>query len=225
MRQQRPRGSTTRDVVVGAALDVVDSVGVDALTIRAVARVAGAPTMSLYTHFANKQELLDLMYAEVSRRLFPDSGQATWQAELRHLGLHMRRTLVAHPHWTPLLSRHARPLVVPVRDRVLSLMIESGIAAAEALQSLASVFFVVLGLCLTELQFRRPDGSSELSRRFERLRAEFGAEGEGQSGEPSSREAFGKLPELNVEDSFELSLETLIAGVSALRLPGRARSS
>lgn len=223
MRQQRPRGSTTRDVVVGAALDVVDSVGVDALTIRAVARAAGAPTMSLYTHFANKEELLDLMYAEISRRLYPDSGEPSWQAELRSLGLHMRQTLVQHPQWMPLLSRHARPLVVPVRDRVLKMMIESGIAAAEALQSLASVFFVVLGLCLMELQFRRPDGSSELSRRFERLRAEFGERGQGPSGEPTSREAFGKLPELTVEDSFELSLETLIVGIAALRSSSRAR--
>lgn len=220
MRQQRPRGTTTRAAVVSAALDVVDSVGVDALTIRAVARAVGAPPMSLYTHFANKEELLDLMYAEVSRRLYPDSGQATWQAELLTLGRHMRQTLMQHPRWTPLLSRYSVPLVVPVRDRVLRLMMDSGVAAAEALPSLSAVFLVALGLCLTELHFRGPDGTSELARRFERLKAEFATEGADAGAaaeEPTSRDAFDKMRKLDLSQSFELSLETLIAGISARR--------
>lgn len=216
MRQQRPRGSTTREAVVSAALDVVDDVGVEALTIRAVARAVGAPPMSLYTHFANKEELLDLMYAEVSRRLYQDSGQGTWQAELRVLGRHMRAMLMQHPRWTPLLSRHAVPLVVPVRERVLKLMIESGIAASDALPRLATVFLVALGLCLTELTFRTPDGGSALSRRFERVKEEFAAMGEGAADEPTSREAFARMGKLDLSSSFELSIDTLIAGIEAL---------
>jgi AcrR family transcriptional regulator len=174
--------------------------------------------MSLYTHFANKEELLDLMYAEVSRRLYPDSGQPTWQSELLVLGRHMRATLAQHPRWTPLLSRHSVPLVVGVRERMLRLMIDSGIPAADALRSLASVFLVVLGLCFVELHFRSPDGAFELSQRFDRLKAEFGAEAPGAaSEEPTSRQAFARLPKLDIEESFELSLRTLIVGIDATR--------
>ncbi len=186
----------------------------EALTIRAVARAVGAPPMSLYTHFSNKEALLDLMYAEVSRRLYPDSGQPTWQAELVTLGKHIRATLMEHPRWTPLLSRHTEPLRVPVRDRMLALMIASGIAPHTALRSLATVFLVAIGLCLTELHFRAPDGTSELTRRFERLKAQFGAEASDRaSEEPTSRDAFGKVARLELSESFELSLEMLVAGI------------
>ena len=68
MRRQRPRGTTRPEAVVDAALKVVDEVGVDGLTIRAVAGLVGAPPMSLYTHFDNKEGLLDFMNAEISRR-------------------------------------------------------------------------------------------------------------------------------------------------------------
>jgi AcrR family transcriptional regulator len=214
MRQQRPRGSTTRDAIVSAALDVVDSVGVEALTIRAVAKAVGAPPMSLYTHFANKEELLDLMYAEVSRRLYPDSGQPTWQGELLELGRHVRATLLEHPLWTPLLSRYSVPLVVAVRERALQLMIADGIPPAEALKSLSSVFLVVLGLCLTELHFRGPDGVSSLSRRFDRLREEFKAGDESQEM-PATRVAFNKLGRLDLNDAFDLALSRLIAGIAS----------
>lgn len=218
MRHQRPRGSTTREAVVSAALDVVDSVGVEALTIRAVARAVGAPPMSLYTHFANKEELLDLMYAEVSRRLYPDSGQATWDAELRALGRHMRATLMQHPRWTPLLSRHAVTLVVPVRERVLKLMLESGVAAHDALPRLTTVFLVSLGLCLAELHFRNPDGSSQLTRRFERVKAELATTGAvgAVADEPTSRDAFARMGKLDLSRSFELAIDMLIAGIGVL---------
>jgi len=79
-RRQRPRGSITREAVVFAALAVVDRQGPQALTIRSVARQVGAPPMSLYTHFANKDELMDLMVSEIVRHLYRDNGNATWQS-------------------------------------------------------------------------------------------------------------------------------------------------
>lgn len=216
MRQQRPRGATTREAIVSAAVDVVDSVGVDALTIRAVAKAVGAPPMSLYTHFGNKEELLDLMYAEVSRRLYPDSGQPTWQGELLALGRHVRSTLLQHPRWTPLLSRYSVPVVVTVRERVLGLMIADGIPPAAALQSLAAVFLAVLGLCLTELQFRGPDGASSLGRRFDQLREEF-EQADETSQLPATRLAFKELRRLNLESTFDLALTRLIDGIAGSR--------
>jgi AcrR family transcriptional regulator len=69
MRRQRPRGTITQDAVIDAALTIVDRAKVDGLTIRAVARQVGAPPMSLYSHFANKEQLLDLMYGELVRRM------------------------------------------------------------------------------------------------------------------------------------------------------------
>lgn len=212
MRQQRPRGTTTRESVVSAALDVVDSVGLDNLTIRAVAAAVSAPPMSLYTHFANKEELLDLMFVELSRRLYPDSGQPTWQGELSALARHLRRTLLEHPSWTPILSRRVTVAsAVPVRERILKLMVEAGMTAEAALGGLSAVVLGTIGLVLVELRFREGDGGSALGKRFESLKSHFD---EQQAGDqPTTRQAFVGTPSFAIEKSFELMLETLIAGL------------
>jgi len=212
MRQQRPRGTTTRESVISAALDVIDDVGFDNLTIRAVAAAVSAPPMSLYTHFANKEELLDLMYVELARRLYPDSGEQTWQGELAALARHVRSTLLAHPHWTPLLSRRVSVTsAVAVRERILTLMVESGIRADAALAGVSAVVLGTIGFVLAEHRFREGDGSSAFDRRFERLKTHFEEQPEGE--EPTTRLAFAGTPSFAMQKSFEMMLETLIMGL------------
>jgi AcrR family transcriptional regulator len=209
MRQQRPRGTTTRDAVVNAALDVVDNVGVEALTIRAVASAVGAPPMSLYTHFANKEELLDLMFAEMTRRLYADPGFDTWQAQLFGLSSQMRKTLLEHPRWAALLSRPAQPMFVAFRERVLKMMTSAGLSAGDAMRAFTSVAMVAIGLAFVELTFREPGGASSFSRRFERAREWFE---QADQAEPTTREAFAAA-RFDLRETFELSLRALIVGL------------
>jgi len=215
MRQQRPRGTTTRESVVSAALDVVDEVGFDALTIRAVAAAVNAPPMSLYTHFANKEELLDLMYLEVSHRLYPDSGEARWQTELVALARHVRVTLLAHPRWTPILSRPAPPVPptgVSARERLLKLMVAAGMSPAGALSGVTSAVLGTIGFVLLELKFSGTDGESTLGRRFDRLKEWF-EEHPVAEIEPTTREAFAAAASFDMGAAYENLLQTIIAGL------------
>ena len=221
MRQQRPRGTTTRDSVVNAALAVVDEVGFDDLTIRAVATAVNAPPMSLYTHFANKEELLDLMYLEVSHRLYPDSGEATWQAELFALGRHVRKTLLAHPRWTPILSRPAPtppPTRASARERLLSLMVAAGMSPAAALSGMSSAVLGTIGFVLLEVTFQGNDGESTLGRRFQGLKAWFD-EHQLPEVEPTTRAALARAPSFEMGAAHDSLLQTLIAGLEP-RTPG-----
>jgi TetR/AcrR family tetracycline transcriptional repressor len=221
MRQQRPRGTTTRDSVVQAALDVVDQVGLDALTIRAVAAAVSAPPMSLYTHFANKEELMNLMYGAVTARLYVDSGCATWQTELSALGHHIRETLLAHPRWTPILSRRTAPTVVGVRERVLAMMAASGFTAPAALTGLSSIVLSTIGLVLVELTYREPDGGSTLTGRFNRLKALFDESEPSEA--PTIHEAFAKAPVFEFTSLFDFSVKALITGLEQSVAPRAAR--
>jgi AcrR family transcriptional regulator len=221
MRQQRPRGTTTREAVVDAALRIVDRVGIDGVTIRAIARLVDAPPMSLYTHFANKEELLNLMYAEVSRRMYVDAGHATWREELWALAQHLRRTLLQHPRWTPILSRPTPNVAVPVRERILTLMVETGMTPGDALQALSTVIITAIGLTLVELTFREPDGVSSFLRRFESLRNRLENEDEAIT-EPTTRDAFSRAPRLDLEDTFASSINNLMDGVE-LRRPASSK--
>jgi AcrR family transcriptional regulator len=209
MRQQRPRGTTTREAVVNAALEVVDRLGVEALTIRAVATAVGAPPMSLYTHFANKEELLDLMFGEMAQRLYADPGLDTWQAQLFALANQVRRTLLEHPRWAVLLSRPAQPMSVALRERVLKMMTRAGMTPGDALRAFSSIILVAIGLAFVELTFQDPEGASSFSRRFDRAREWF--EHADQS-EPTTRQAFASARHFNLGETFELTLQRLIAG-------------
>ena len=219
MRQQRPRGTTTRDSIVQAALDVVDQVGLEALTIRAVAGAVSAPPMSLYTHFANKEELIKLMYVAVTTRLYVDSGCQTWQSELSALGHHIRETLLAHPRWTPILSRRSVPTVIGVRERVLAMMAASGFTAPAALAGLSSIVLSTIGLVLVELTYSEPDGGSTLTGRFNRLKALMDESEPSEA--PTTREAFANAPDFELKSLFDFSIQTLIVGLeqSVVRPP------
>lgn len=207
---------------MSAALGVVDDVGFDALTIRAVAAAVSAPPMSLYTHFANKEELLDLMYMEVSNRLYPDSGEATWQSELLALARHVRVTLLAHPRWTPILSRAAPPpppTSASPRERLLGMMVTAGMSPTAALAGLSSAVLATIGFVLMELTFSGADGESNVGRRYDHLKSWFD-EHRVPEVEPTTREAFARAPRFKMSDAHETIVQTLIAGLdNGLRAP------
>lgn len=168
--------------------------------------------MSLYTHFANKAELLDLMYIEMARRLYPDSGLPTWQTALAAMARHLRETLLAHPHWTPLISRQAPPTPMASRERLLRMMVEAGLSSEIALRGMSAVLVLSIGLTLVEVTFRDADGTSSFARRFERQRSWLEREGDPEL-EPTSREAFARVRTFEFEKSFEFTIKTMIEGL------------
>jgi TetR/AcrR family transcriptional regulator, tetracycline repressor protein len=78
-----PRPQLSRDVVVGAALKVVESDGGDALTMRRVADEIGVSASALYGYIANKEELVQLVLEQIMEEIrLPEPG-ASWQDMLR----------------------------------------------------------------------------------------------------------------------------------------------
>lgn len=203
---------TTREQVVNAALRVVDEAGVDGLTIRAVAAAAGTPPMSLYTHFAKKEQLLDLMYEEIAQRIYPGPELTTWPAALSGFCHNLRQVLLDHPQWTPLVSRPAAVLSLPARERLLSLMTQSGISAERALAMLSSAGLLALGLTTVEQSYRDEAGVSQFARRLENLRTRsedpaFVAQN------PVTRQALKRSSRLDLSEHFRSVVTAFIAGL------------
>jgi AcrR family transcriptional regulator len=184
---------------VDAALALADQVGIDRLTIRAVAKLADVPTMSLYSHFSSKDELLDLMQAEVTQRLFADEQYATWQTALVAVCMRLRDVLMAHPHWVPLLSRTTSFVPPEVRERLLQLMLADGVSRAWAASALASALTVAKGLVLLELA-DTVAGPSSL------VRPTLGAAPE--SGAASTHDA---------AETFAVAVRTYVRGLESAR--------
>lgn len=215
MRKQRPRGSITRDALVNAALLVADRDGIERLTIRAVADALGAPPMSLYTHFANKNELLDLMYAEIARRAYLYEGHESWQSELLALAHRIRSLLSEHPHWTPLLARPVPPLEVTLREQVLRLMVADQMSSVDALMGLSSVALTAIGLMLVESTLQGSGQETVMAKRFERLKE--WVETEDGDEHPTTRAALANVARFQFDPVFQFAIHSLITGLEAKR--------
>lgn len=89
----------TREEIAGAALQIADADGIEALSMRRVAGELGVGTMSLYYYVQTKAELLDLMHdAMIAEVVVPeDELPSDWRGALETIA---RRALAAtrrHP--------------------------------------------------------------------------------------------------------------------------------
>jgi AcrR family transcriptional regulator len=105
-------GGLTRSALVSAAIAIADAEGLDAVSIRRLAAELGARPMSLYTHIASKDDLLDLMVHEaIADVLVPEPMPEHWREALAEIARHAYATFVAHPWILAAFSR--RPQVGP----------------------------------------------------------------------------------------------------------------
>jgi TetR/AcrR family transcriptional regulator, tetracycline repressor protein len=124
-RQGVPRPRLSREVVVAAALEVLERG--DALTMRRVADQIGVSASSLYGYVDNKDELvnlvLDRIFAEVD---VPPTG--SWQETLRQFGRAMLAMYRRHRGVALLtLGRvGVTPSMFPMAERILSELRSAG---------------------------------------------------------------------------------------------------
>ncbi len=206
------RTKVSGDEVVNAALQVVDEAGLDGLTIRAVAAVAGMSPMSLYVHFASKEQLLDHMARELSRRLYDAGEHSAWQASLRASCHCMRNLLLEHPNWLPLVSRPAPVADLPARERLLRQMVADGFTPEQAFKHVTHGGLVTLGMTMLELEYRDPDGGTLFARRIENLRAQS-LEISSEVNSPATRAALRSSADLNFSASYHAILDAFISGI------------
>jgi AcrR family transcriptional regulator len=224
MNEPAGRPPVSKHALIEAAMTLVDRHGLAALTIRKLAAEVRAPPMSLYKHFASKEQLQDLMFDRLVQRLFPAHGGSTWQHEFETAGRHARNELLAHPHWIPLLTRP----VVPVSslgfyDHLLRLMVEDGFRRDAAVHAFSSAMSFALGFVLTERMMTSRHGVVGPLRRLVLLKEAITHFPPGTYRYiASAKSAFDGW---SFDRVFDLGLRSLIAGIesSFVRSPGTAR--
>jgi AcrR family transcriptional regulator len=130
-----PRIPLSRERVLRAAIDLVDTEGIDALTMRNLAGRLGVEAMSLYYHVANKEALLDgvvdTLVGEIEHELGGfdvDATDADWKQQLRSRILSARRVMLRH-RWAPALIEtrtSMTPTLLRYMDSLLGIMIRGG---------------------------------------------------------------------------------------------------
>jgi AcrR family transcriptional regulator len=175
--RSRPAMSTGRmstDRIMAAALQIVDTEGSHALTMRRLGQALDRKVMTLYRYVPSKDALLDGVVARVLTGLAIDPAAADWRQELRDLATSFRALALAHPHAVPLLV--TRPLTRPLGQRppatlrpledFLELLIRAGFSPASALHAYRLFFGFLHGHVLDELQvlIDNPDETDDLLR-------------------------------------------------------------
>jgi AcrR family transcriptional regulator len=97
-RPRGPRPGITRDDVVAAGLAIADTEGLEAVSMRRVAQDLGVGTMTLYSHVADKGELLDLMNDRVMAEVVIPAGEvpADWREALSDLARRTAASMIRH---------------------------------------------------------------------------------------------------------------------------------
>jgi AcrR family transcriptional regulator len=150
----RPR--LTREKVLRAALEFVDANGLAALSMHKLGAELGVQGMSLYSHVASKDALLDgIVEAMTWEAQMPPADGADWRDALRHLAREIRGIILRHPAAASLLV--SRP-VMPVRrleqvNAYVKLLMRAGFTEDRAMDVLRTVVVYAHGYALAEACF------------------------------------------------------------------------
>jgi AcrR family transcriptional regulator len=138
-----PRGTLNRDLIAAVALQQVDELGLEALTMRRLGAALGVEAMAIYHHFRNKDELLDaLMERMLDEVEVPDDPKIPPLRRLRTCIESYRRLALRHPNAFVLLAsrRFNSERAFEFYERVLELLEQAGLDPA-----LSARFFRLMG--------------------------------------------------------------------------------
>lgn len=154
----------TPQVVIERALALADAEGLEAVSIRRVAKDLGVTPMALYWHVRSKEQLLDgmadRMYAEIDLTV---DDAASWAAQARSLVDSLARVLRAHRAAATLLLTRNAPTENNLRatEKALEILRRAGFAPSEGVQVMQHALSTVVNLVTREPGFAAKSGIEE----------------------------------------------------------------
>jgi AcrR family transcriptional regulator len=211
----------TREQVFTTALEIVDAEGVEALSMRRLARALQRDPMAPYQQDLNRATLLDGLTEVVLGQLRVEPSGEPWPDRLRAIARQFRELALAHPNVAPLLA--TRPLTTPLAlrprgtlrplENILDLLIGAGFTPSGALRTYRALFGFLHGHLLNELQetVDNPEETDDLLRLgLYRLPVrEF----------PRIRALASALASYDGAAEFEEGLDILLSGIEARYAP------
>jgi len=212
------RANLTPRAVVEGALSLADSEGLQAVTIRRLAKELGVTPMALYWHFRSKGELLDGMAARIFEEVdLSVDASATWQEQLRALFGSMLGVLRAHPSTAILLSTRTVSSEGSLRatEVALDILRRGGFSPTEATQIARHALSTVTNLVSGEPGVVAREESGKLI--DARRRARLFLESLPPERYPRLVEAATPLSEgVDPDAYFAFGLDLLLAGIEAM---------
>lgn len=146
------RQRITRAIILQKGIELADSGGIEALTMRKLGVALGVEAMSLYNHVANKEDLqfgmVDAIFTEVELPSHSDD----WRTAMRKRSMSFHDVLKRHPWATGLRDSGTQPGPATLRhhDRVIGTLRNAGFSIALTAHAFSLIDSFIYGFAIQE---------------------------------------------------------------------------
>jgi AcrR family transcriptional regulator len=216
-----PRDTLTREQIVQAAIELLDTEGLEGLNMRALGRRLGSAATAVYWHVGSKENLIALAGDQAWNEIaLPELTGINWRTAAAQMATDLYAMLIRHP-W--LLQAFGSFLIFgPGKarhdDHNLAIYESAGFTGVQADQAATTVFTFVLGNALG------PTAAASLTRKLSRERAN--AEELMRESMAEAAEIAAQFPRLRTRlntaaadyaagpvNSFEFGLQAILDGL------------
>jgi AcrR family transcriptional regulator len=166
-RDRPAKAPLGEDVVVDAALAILKSDGLEAVTMRRVAAALDTGPASLYVYVSGREGLLQAMLDRVIATVELEAADPSrWRAQLHSLLARVRQALVAHPGIAAmtLADPPTTEAVLHLTENLLGILLAGGLDPQDAAWA-CDILVLLATAAAREDDVRRPRGASDDDRR------------------------------------------------------------
>ncbi|MBB5080663.1 TetR/AcrR family transcriptional regulator C-terminal domain-containing protein [Nonomuraea endophytica] len=165
-RSPRSSPGLSREQIVHAALELLDSEGTEGLSMRKLGAKLDAGATSIYWYVANKDELMELAYDEIWADMeVADPDQISWRYSAATFGKGMRQAILRHPWAARLIGRLPAigPNALHATDLLRKAFTQAGFRGLEIDYAASTLTAYVFGMTIPEavwneyINERQPD--------------------------------------------------------------------
>ena len=213
-RTGRPKAGEerlTRERILEAALSLVDEEGMEALSMRRLAKELGVDPMAIYHHLPNKRALLSGVVEKAFSGMRVPDGAGDWRERVRAWARAFREVARAHPRLVPHLASYpeaAAEATLESTEELYAAFEAAGMTPEEIVVAVGVVVDYLNGFALAEASgaVGEPDEHREMLEMLD-------ARPEGEL--PAMRRTFLALADEDLTTDFEFGLQVVLAGLEA----------
>jgi len=145
------RAPLTRETIVEKALEILDTDGVDGISMRRLGEALGVEAMALYHHFPNKDAILDGVAARIIEETGPamplEEAASDWKAVMLSGPASAGRALTAHPKagWLFLGRQYSTATSLQMLEAPLQILHTAGFRGQELVDAAHAIFAYTAG--------------------------------------------------------------------------------